>query len=63
MEYDKSTPIMVLDSDDAWMDDQVKKKVWTGPLDQAVRNGGRDLQLGTAFFNLAHAVRARLLRD
>jgi NADH-quinone oxidoreductase B subunit len=59
MEYDKSTPIMVLDSDDAWMEEEVKKKVWTGPLDQAVKmvdaiyNWGRRSSIWPMQFGLA----------
>lgn len=58
-EYDKSAPIMVLDSDDAWMDEQVKQKVWTGPLDQAVKmvdaiyNWGRKSSIWPMQFGLA----------
>src|SRR6476660_610768 len=39
MSIDKSHPIMVLDSEDAWMDEEIKKKVWTGPFNQAVKLG------------------------
>jgi NADH-quinone oxidoreductase B subunit len=59
MSLDKSAPIMVLDSDDAWMDEQVKKKVWTGPLDQAVKlvdsiyNWGRRGSIWPMQFGLA----------
>ncbi len=59
MEYDKSAPIMVLDSDDAWMEEEVKKKVWTGPLDQAVKlvdgiyNWGRRSSIWPMQFGLA----------
>lgn len=58
-EFDKSAPIMVLDSDDAWMDEQVKQKVWTGPLDQAVKmvdaiyNWGRRSSIWPMQFGLA----------
>lgn len=59
MEYDKSAPIMVLDSDDAWLDEEVKKKIWTGPLDQAVKmvdaiyNWGRRSSIWPMQFGLA----------
>lgn len=59
MEYDKTAPIMVLDSDEAWMDEEVKKKVWTGPLDQAVKmvdgiyNWGRRSSIWPMQFGLA----------
>lgn len=59
MEFDKSAPIMVLDSDDAWMEEEVKKKVWTGPLDQAVKlvdgiyNWGRRSSIWPMQFGLA----------
>ncbi len=59
MEYDKTAPIMVLDSDDAWMEEEVKKKVWTGPLDQAVKlvdgiyNWGRRSSIWPMQFGLA----------
>ncbi len=59
MSVDKSTPIMVLDSEDAWMDEEVKKKVWTGPLDQAVKmvdtiyNWGRRSSIWPMQFGLA----------
>jgi NADH-quinone oxidoreductase B subunit len=59
MSFDKSAPIMVLDSDDAWMEEEVKKKVWTGPLDQAVKmvdsiyNWGRRGSIWPMQFGLA----------
>jgi NADH-quinone oxidoreductase B subunit len=59
MEFDKTQPIMVLDSDEAWMDEEVKKKVWTGPLDQAVKlvdgiyNWGRRSSIWPMQFGLA----------
>lgn len=59
MAYDKSAPIMVLDSDDAWMEEEVKRKVWTGPLDQAVKlvdgiyNWGRRSSIWPMQFGLA----------
>lgn len=59
MEFDRTAPIMVLDNDDAWMDEQVKKKVWTGPLDQAVKmvdaiyNWGRRSSIWPMQFGLA----------
>lgn len=59
MEFDKSAPIMVLDSDDAWLEQEVKKKVWTGPLDQAVKlvdgiyNWGRRSSIWPMQFGLA----------
>lgn len=59
MEYDHTAPIMALDSDDAWIDEQVKKKVWTGPLDQAVKmidgiyNWGRRSSIWPMQFGLA----------
>lgn len=59
VEFDKITPIMPLDSDDAWLDEEVKKKVWTGPLDQAVKlvdgiyNWGRRSSIWPMQFGLA----------
>ena len=59
MDFDKTAPIMVLDSDDAWMEEEVKKKVWTGPLDQAVKlidgiyNWGRRSSIWPMQFGLA----------
>lgn len=59
MSLDKSAPVMLLDNDDAWMDQEVKKKVWTGPLDQAVKmvdaiyNWGRRSSIWPMQFGLA----------
>ncbi len=59
MSYDKSTPLMLLDSDDTWIDEEVKKKIWTGPLDQAVKmvdtiyNWGRRSSIWPMQFGLA----------
>lgn len=59
VEFDKITPIMPLDSDEAWLDEEVKKKVWTGPLDQAVKlvdgiyNWGRRSSIWPMQFGLA----------
>lgn len=59
MEFDKSHPIMMLDSEDAWIEQEVKKRVWTGPLDKAVGmidaiyNWGRRSSIWPMQFGLA----------
>lgn len=59
MDFDKSAPIMMLESDDAWLDQEVEKKIWTGPLDQAVKmvdaiyNWGRRSSIWPMQFGLA----------
>src|SRR5512135_1352455 len=58
-QIDKTQPIMPLDNEDAWVEQEIKRKVWTGPLDKAVEfvdqiyNWGRRSSIWPMQFGLA----------
>lgn len=56
---EKTQPIMLLENEDAWLDQEVKNRVWTGPFDKAVEfvdaiyNWGRRSSIWPMQFGLA----------